>query len=297
MKRNLWLVLVLGMYAQLGAQTHTEKINKEFEFEKRGSHNALMIANINGNIKVEAYAGDKIQLEITKRIQGKTNERLEKGKTEIQLGMIDLADTIILYVSSPCNHFEKSSARAGRSPGSTKWRYSWEQHGRSCHESYDYAMDFVVKVPSSLNVLLSTINEGDIVVENVKGVVTAHNINGSIRLHNLMREAEASTINGDVDVEYAQNPQSDCRFYSLNGDINALFQKGLTASMSFESFNGSLYTNIDKLEHLPTQVEKKNNDKGVKYKVNNNRYRIGAGGAFLDFETFNGNVYVKEKTN
>jgi hypothetical protein len=89
MKRNLWLVLVLGMYAQLGAQTHTEKINKEFEFEKRGSHNALMIANINGNIKVEAYPGDKIQVEITKRIQGKTNERLEKGKTEIQLGVID----------------------------------------------------------------------------------------------------------------------------------------------------------------------------------------------------------------
>ncbi|WP_276365936.1 hypothetical protein [Chryseolinea sp. H1M3-3] len=297
MKRNLWLVLVVGMYAQLGAQTHTEKINKEFAFEKRGSHNALMIANINGNIKVEAYPGDKIQVEITKRIQGKTNERLEKGKTEIQLGVIDLADTIILYVSSPCNHFEKSNAREGRTQRSTTWRYSWEQHGRSCHESYDYAMDFLVKVPSSLNVLLSTINEGDIVVENVKGVVTAHNINGSIRLYNLMREAEASTINGDVDVEYAQNPQSDCRFYSLNGDINALFQKGLTASMSFESFNGSLYTNIDKLEHLPTQVEKKNNDKGIKYKVNNNRYKIGAGGAFLDFETFNGNVYVKEKTN
>ena len=36
----------------------------------------------------------------------------------------------------------------------------------------------------------------------------------------------------------------------------------------------------------------------VKYKVNGNRFKIGSGGAtFLDFETFNGNVYLKEKTN
>ena len=92
-----------------------------------------------------------------------------------------------------------------------------------------------------------------------------------------------------------RNPQKDCRFYSLNGDINAWFQKGLSASMSFESFNGSFYTNIDNLEALPVQVEKKNVDEGVKYKVNGNRYKIGSGGAYLDFETFNGNVYLKER--
>jgi DUF4097 and DUF4098 domain-containing protein YvlB len=179
----------------------------------------------------------------------------------------------------------------------TDWGYAWSQEGKSCHETYTYSMDFLVKLPSSVNLLVSTINDGDVVVENVKGVVTANNINGSIRLQNLTREANASTINGDVDVEYLQNPQRDCRFYSLNGDINALFQKGLAASMGFESFNGSLYTNIDGLQPLPVQVEKKQQNASVKYKVNDGRFKIGSGGAFLDFETFNGNVYVKEKVN
>jgi len=116
-----------------------------------------------------------------------------------------------------------------------------------------------------------------------------------VKLTNLVREADVHTINGNVDIEYARNPQNDCRFYTLNGDINAWFQKGLAASLSFESFNGDFYTNIDKLEPMPVEVEKKSTGDGIRYKVNGNRFKVGSGGANLDFETFNGNVYLKEK--
>ena len=291
------MALVLGTSVQLMAQKHTEKIVREFDFEKKGEHNALIIANINGDIQVQSSTGDKITVEITKTINAKTDERLAMGKEEIQLGIVDLADTVILYLSSPCNRFERSTPRSRHSHMGTKWGYSWEDRGRSCHELYHYTLDFVVKVPPNVNLLLSTINDGDVSVENVKGVVKANNINGAIRLQNLYSEAEAHTINGDVNIEYAQNPQRECRFYTLNGDINALFEKGLTASVGFQSFNGNFYTNIDRLETLPVQVEKEKKDGHVKYKINDNRFRVGAGGALLSFETFNGNVYLKEKAN
>jgi DUF4097 and DUF4098 domain-containing protein YvlB len=112
-----------------------------------------------------------------------------------------------------------------------------------------------------------------------------------------MREADASTINGDLDVTYTKNPDKACRFYSLNGDINALFQPGLAANLSFESFNGDFYTDIQPLEALPVKVEKTAEGDGIKYKVNGNRYKIRTGGALLDFETFNGDVFLKEKVN
>ncbi len=297
MNFKLCTVLVFGVSLQLVAQTHTEKITEEFSFEKKGSHNAFMIANINGDIKVRSTNSDKIEVEITKTISAKTDERLASGKEDVQLGIVDLADTVILYVSSPCNHFERSGPKSRHSHMGTKWGYRWENQGRSCHELYSYTLDFVVSVPADVNLLVSTINDGEVLVENVRGVVKAHNINGGIRLQNITREAEAHTINGDVDIEYSQNPQRDCRFYTLNGDINALFQKGLTASMGFESFNGSLYTNIDRLETLPVHVEKVQKDGVFKYKVNDSRFKIGSGGAYLDFETFNGNVYLKEKVN
>jgi DUF4097 and DUF4098 domain-containing protein YvlB len=225
---------------------------------------------------------------------------LEKGKAEVKLGVIDRADTLIFYVEDSCNSFGKKKDRKNNNGGWFKngWGYNWDCRNRDCRDEYDYKMDFTIKVPSSIHLMVSTINDGDITVENVRGSVDADNINGSIRLTNLEREADASTINGDVDIEYTSNPSKNCRFYSLNGDINALFRKGLAASMSFESFNGSFYTNIDNIEPLPVRVVKTAEGDGIKYKVNGNRYQVGkGGGAYLDFETFNGNVYLKEKSN
>ncbi len=282
------------MLSQVGyAQTFSEKISKELDFEKRSTDNALVIANVNGSVTVTGYDGDKILLEVKKTVNGKTDARLEKGKQEVQLGIIDLADTLILYVRDGCMRFGKDQRMRDHSRWKKEgWSY---QSGNDCNLTYDYKMDFTVRVPASLHVVVSTINNGDISVENVRGVVRANNINGSVRLTNLQRETEANTINGDVDIVYSRNPEKACRFYTLNGDINALFQPGLSANMSFESFNGELFTNIDKMQTLPVELLKAAHGDGVKYKIDGNRYLIGRGGALLEFETFNGNVYIKEK--
>jgi DUF4097 and DUF4098 domain-containing protein YvlB len=291
------LVLAVGCL-QSKAQIFTETIKKEISFEKKSPDNALIVANINGNIKVEGYAGDKIIIEVTKEVKGKTAERLEKGKSELKLGIMDLADTIILYVDGICGNFGRKDRKNGHRFGSSNnWGYQWNDCCQNCKEGYSYKMDFTIRVPASVHLDVSTINDGDVSVDRVKGIVVANNVNGSIGLRDLERESMACTVNGDVDIEYTRNPQRDCRFYSLNGDINAWFQKGLAASMTFESFNGDFYTNINQLESLPVSVEKSSTGQGVKYKVNGNRYKIGSGGAMLDFETFNGNVYLKERTN
>ncbi len=83
----------------------------------------------------------------------------------------------------------------------------------------------------------------------------------------------------------------------MNGDINALFVKGLAANVSFKSFNGDLYTNVQNLEGLPAIIEKKQDKEGMNLKIGGNRFKVGNGGALLDFETFNGDVIVKEKNN
>jgi DUF4097 and DUF4098 domain-containing protein YvlB len=299
MKKIKILILVLaGLICSLGlnAQRSDEKISKVLSFEKKSGANAVIVANINGNIKVTGYDGDQVILEVEKTVTGKTDERLEKGKLAIQLGIIDRADTLIFYVDGGCNHFEKNEKDHHNKAG---WGYHWNncQGRNNCQEEYDYTMNFTLKIPSPVNILLSTINDGDITVENMKGGVEADNINGGIKLSNLLHEVHASTINGNVDIDYAHNPDKACRFYTLNGDINANFQKGLGARVSFESFNGNFYTNVDRLESLPVVVEKSNKGDGIRYKVNGNRYQVGSGGVDLDFETFNGDVIMKEKSN
>ena len=209
---------------------------------------------------------------------------------------------MIFYVEGGCNEFGRNTRNKNNhdnwgSHGG--WGYEWNNNGRGrgCNPPYDYTLDFTIKVPASVNLILSTINDGDVTVENTKGALRVENVNGSIKLSRISREATATTVNGDVDIEYVTNPLKDCRFYSLNGDINAWFQKGLAANMSFESFNGDFFTNVERLESLPVMVEKEQRTNGTKYKVKGNRFKIGNGGVFLDFETFNGDVYLKEKTN
>ncbi|NOT73956.1 MAG: hypothetical protein HOP08_03440 [Cyclobacteriaceae bacterium] len=304
MKASLLTILLGLLTLSVSAQSFTEKITKEFSFDKKGPQNALMVFNINGNVKVEGYSGDKILVEVERTITGKTTERLERGKQEIQLGVSHQADTIMLYVNSPCNEFGKNvknDRKGSRSWYSNRnrngWGYLWSDRrdDDDCGSSkYNYKMDFVIKVPMSVNVMASTINHGDLDLSNINAAITADNINGSIRLKNISGTTHASTINGSVDVDYSGNPSGDSKYYSLNGDINANFKKGLAAQLTFKSFNGDFYSSVNEITPMAVTVEKYQKGEGIAYKVNGNRYKVRQGGPLLDFETFNGDVYLRE---
>ena len=295
MKKLKIVVVLLWICGAVYGQQFNEKITRELTFEKKSDKNGLMIANINGSIKVEGYNGDKILVEVEKSILAKTNERLEKGKQEIQLGIIDLADTLILYVKGTCSDFGRNNQKYHRNERAGKgWNYNWSSWDKNCKEEYRYTMNFTVKVPFHINLAVSTINDGDISVNQVKGSVYADNINGAIKLSKIAGPTSVSSINGNLDLDYEQNPNAPCRYYALNGDINIFFKKGLAASVSFESFNGDFFTNVESIEALPVQLEKKQKGNGVEYKLNGHRYKVGKGGVTLDFETFNGDVILKE---
>jgi len=275
------------------AQQQTEIIKKEISFEKADKNNVLYLSNINGSIKVEGYAGSKILVEASKTIKAKTESRLQKGMSEISVEVIDRYDTMIVYMKGPCGEFSNKRFSRGEKYGNRQWYYNWND----CHEQYDFVIDYTVKVPYDLNLYLSTINDGNIRVSGVAATLNTHNINGSISLKGIQSRVVAHTINGEVNLDFDKNPTLDSKFYSLNGDIVANFKPGLSADMSFKSFNGEFFTNLSAVEHLPMKMEKTatRNKKGIEYKLDGkSMMRARNGGVYLDFETFNGDVYVKE---
>jgi hypothetical protein len=284
---------MLALSKVSAGQTFTETITKETQFLKQDVANTVIVANINGGITIIGYAGDKILVEAEKIITAKNETLLEEGKRKIEFGVIETSDTLIFYIKGTCSEFNTNKQFNKKG-----WGYQWNNcEKESCRENYNYKMNFVLKVPFTSNVYASTINDGNIRIENVKGKVNAQNVNGNITLLDLRQSAIASTINGNVDVSYTNNPGKDCYFYTLNGDINANFVRGLAIDLSFQSFNGSFFTNVDAIEPLPLRLERVNKGYGIKYKVQGNYYRVGAGGPRVDFETFNGNVYLKESQN
>lgn len=290
MKNSLFVIILFfsgTMFAQ--KNSHTEVIKKELQFKQKSADNILNVHNVNGSITVEGYNGNTILVEVEKTISGRTTSKLEQGKEEVELGIHEEGNEILLYTQTPCTEVKYKKRKNDR--------WFWQTWKNNCNwgNGVHFHFNYKIKVPYNSNIVVSTVNDGDIKVTDVRGIVDANNVNGSITLQKIEGKTHAHTINGDLDVVYTKNPTQDSRYYSLNGDINAFYQKGLSAQLAFESFNGEFFTNLGNIEMLPEIVEKKKKGKGIKYKIGGkSKMQVGSGNVLLDFETFNGNVYVKE---
>jgi len=295
--KNGLLFTALFLSATLSAQvtTHKENIERTLRFSRASPDNLLIVQNISGNITVEGNDQPDIVVTVVKTIKAKHGDNLATGKAEIDLGVVEKEDVILLYMDNPClqNLPGTVSAEQLREEG------GWNRWG-DCrwNPSYDYQLDYNIRVPRGVHLRLSTVNNGDIEVQNVDGALEINNVNGAIALSGVAGAVDAHTINGDLTVRYHRNPRDASTYYTLNGDISAYFLKGLNADVFFESFNGDLYTDIGEVEMLPPTLEKKrvDNEEGISYKVGSESgLRIGNGGLRLDFETFNGDAYLREE--
>lgn len=300
--KNLTFVFILFLSFPAFAQEHTEVINKELQFNKKSNDNLLIVNNVNGNITVEGYSGSTILVEVEKYIRGKDQRKLAQGKEEVQVGVHEEDSDILVYMKTPCTEVKSKLDDKG------KWHWRTWKNNCNWGNGIHFNLNYVIKVPYGTNIELSTVNDGEIVVKNVSGSVHTNNINGGIFLKEISGKTHAHSINGDVEIKYTKNPTEDSRYYSLNGDINAYYQKGLAATMTFESFNGDFFTNLEDVQVLPTVIQKiktknkgkvkhknKKKNKGIKYKIGGkSKMQVRDGEVLLDFETFNGNVYIKE---
>ena len=286
MKGLLTILLVL-VVASLKAQVETDVLTKTLQFEKDNPANVLYVTNINGSIDVEGYNGSEIQIEVKRTIKAKSADRLERGKDEINIGVMDRMDTLVVYMTNGCGNFTWDKNKRENGPN---WDYNW----RNCNPPYDFVFDIKIRVPKGNNIYLSTVNQGDVNVSGMQGTMELRNVNGSISALGIHKSTMAHTVNGDIRLEYDKVPESGS-FYSLNGDINAWFPKGLKATVTFKSFNGDIFTNIDDYQQEPILTKTASSKKGVSFKAESkSAITFRGGGIPMDFETFNGNVYIKE---
>ncbi len=281
-------MMVVGLLCchLLTAQKFNETITEELTFSSKSDENRLVVKNINGPIRVEGHDGNTIKLEAERTISAKSESYLEEGKKEIKLKIEERDNRVYVYVETPNNDFNIDSGR-----------YENTRNNKWVKLNYRFEVDFVLKVPKSTSVELSTMNDGDIYAKDVQGnEIIVNNLNGSITLDNIAGKTDVNALNKDINITYYQNPSGDSKFHSLNGDINVTFKENLNADVSFKSLNGDMYTNYDTTALKPELIKTKTkNGKGVKYNMSSNQsYRIGKGGIRLDFNLLNGDATLKK---
>ena len=150
-----------------------------------------------------------------------------------------------------------------------------------------------------MNLHISTVNDGVILVNNVTGIIHVNNVNGEISIKNANNTTYAHTVNGDVNVNYTGNPIEESSYYTINGDIHISYQPDLSADLQFKSMHGDFYTDFPGAALLPPSVtiKQEKKDGSIVYKLNAyTTVRFGKGGRNFKFETLNGNVYIKKQS-
>jgi hypothetical protein len=165
-------------------------------------------------------------------------------------------------------------------------------------DSPNRSITFEIEAPSRSNLKLSTVNGGDILVDNIEGELSISNTNGGITLNNVSGSVMAGTTNGNVRASMARvTAQKEMAFTSLNGTVDVTLPAATKANLRLRSDNGDVYSDFDmQLSPAAPTVQENRTSGNGRYRINRNRTIVGAingGGPEFEVRTFYSNVYVR----
>jgi hypothetical protein len=271
-------LLAIGAY---GEETVREKetIRKVFTMPSAGR---LEVDNVWGSIEVKAYNGNEIRIVADKTLKADDAASAEEAKREVKLDLSQAGNVVKAYVDGPFRCNCGDGQRGSR------------QHRR---EGYTVEYDFHIEAPADTTVSLSTVNGGHVTVQGIAGDFDVENVNGGIEMTGIAGAGRVHTINGQVRVTFTRNPAGASSFQTLNGDVDVTLQPNASADVRVKTFHGDVYTDFDvkSLPRLAPSAERK--DGHFVYRSDDAaRFRIGNGGPEFKFETFNGNIRIRSRS-
>jgi len=260
--------------------TEEETINKSYTLPVSGERRSLVIDNVWGLVHVTGGTSDQVQLVAKKTIRAESKDALELAKKEVTLDITQQGSLLKFYVNGPfrcqcqcdgCNSFRD-------------------------HQGYIVKYDFELQVPRDVDLTARTVNDGDVVVKDVSGQYSVHNVNGPVEMTNVAGSGTAKTINGELKVTFRGNPQTNSSFSSLNGDVDLYFLPKFSADLRFKTFNGEVYSDFQ-MSSLPPRQPEEEHTSG-KFVFRADRFtggRVAAGGPEIKIETLNGDIHIRER--
>jgi hypothetical protein len=272
----LWLVLLIPTLVAGHESFRLEKsdtVKQEFQFSFPDKEKTVKIDNVFGSITVSGTATATVRLEAKKILRADGQDDLLKAEHEVKLNMAEKDNRLDIYVDGPFRCRD----------GSLNWS----------DRDYIVVYDFKLEVPQQTNLILKTVNEGDILVTNVKGDFIIRNVNGHIEMEGISGPVSCKTVNGRIRAVFQENPASACVFDTVNGDLDVNFLPGLAADFQLKTFNGEIFSDFP-VSYLPAKpgVEKREKGHYVYRSHSLQGVRVGKGGPEIRMETLNGDIVI-----
>ncbi|HYW42304.1 MAG TPA: hypothetical protein VE959_05575 [Bryobacteraceae bacterium] len=254
-----------------------ETIRQTYNVASGSGPAKLLVDNVSGFVHVTGAAGNEVQVSVERHTRAESNEALASAKREVKLDQSQQGNSVRLYVDGPFR-------------GNNGVNYRGDQY-----YGYRVTFDYDIQVPAATELVLKTINDGDIVVKRTSGPFEIGGLNGGIEMEEISGYGSAHTLNGPLKVSFSRNPAKDSEFHTLNGAVDINFQPGLDANLHFHTLNGGVYADFE-LTALPARGGENTNGKFI-YRSDRRAMdgRAGKGGPELTFHTLNGPIRLRSK--
>ncbi|SET01650.1 Putative adhesin [Methanococcoides vulcani] len=237
-----------------------EYFSGEYEAD---NNTTLNVINVNGQIEINSWDGDKVVLEAIKRtFYGED----ELQKVHIIVNKID--DELKVETKHPA------------------------------YENVRVSVDMKIKVPENVTVDIIETTNGNIVISDTKGNTTAITTNGAITITNVDGYIKARSSNGALDIRgttgiddlKTTNGKIEAQIFDIkddveirctNGAITIYIDPSLNAEIKMETTNG--YISVNEVELVVTKMETTQVE-GI----------LGEGGNNIDIRTTNGYVNLNK---
>jgi hypothetical protein len=277
----LFIALSIGTCLLQGDSYRVQKrgeVKRTLNFQDPSAQNDLQVDNIFGSIVVTGYSGKEVKVFARKTIKASTESRVQKAEEEVKLDITEEGNVIDIFVDGPFRQQHNEEKQ-------------WQNPGYQVH------YDFDIKVPRKTNIFLKTATAGNIRVSNVQGTFQVKHADGKIIMHDIVGAGTAQTAAGDVEVSFAENPETDCCFKTVAGDIHAVFLENLSADFLLKTRYGDAYSDFP-VSLFPVQSSATEERKDGKYIYRSNAtvgVRIGTGGPEIKMDTLTGDILINKK--
>jgi hypothetical protein len=261
----LSLLIAAKSYAQTGSnETLTVPLSAP------GKPYSLKVHLVSGSIKVVSYEGKDIIINVSPR-----DGNDEEGPKTVENGMkrISTHGSYEVTAKEADNNVTVNTGDPNK------------------------AIDLDLKIPQDVKLQVGTVNDGEIVVDNVRGELEVNNVNDKITLTNISGSVVCNTVNGDVNVTFkAIDPKAPMSFSTLNGDVNVTLPADTKANLKLKSDNGDVFSDFDiELDKTPAKIDKVT-EPGL-YKIKKDDWvfgKINGGGPEMMMKNMQGDIYVKK---
>jgi len=264
-RRRVHLVLPVFVVASLAAagcdiamadlrEQQTAEWRKSYDLQPGGR---LEISNVNGKIDVQPGTGTTVEVVAEKSARAASVEAAKDA-----VGRIEIQESV--------------------SPSKVRIETKVQRRSGGLFGGWNQEVRYMVKVPASVDVRLTTVN-GGIELAGLTGRVTAEATNGGIKAHDVSGAIDASTTNGGVEVDLAAVADSGVKLGCTNGGIRLRLPSSAKATISARVTNGGINTNGLNLE-TSGEASRRRLDG-----------RINGGGPRIDLEGTNGGIRISAR--